>query len=178
MRLTSELPEDIFKVYGKSKVETRFNTLYQEMDKFIINSGFSEFLTVNQDLLAMAVLDYFLNMNEIRQFHRINHIEERKKVPYTAYWLLYRKPIQVYNESKYYANKFATINERFVLLYILDYLSDQLGDDHILLQSQSNNRVEALIDMLFQLIINGLQSAQSLQSVIDSFLMYLHLQGC
>lgn len=178
MRLTSELPEDIFKAYGESKVETHFNTLYQEMDMFIINSGFSEFLTVNQDLLAMAVHDYFLNLNEIRQIYRINHIDEQRKVIYTAYWLLYRKPIQVYNESKYYANKLATINERFVLLYILDYLSNQLGDDHILLQSQSNDRIETLIDMLFKLIINGLQSAQSLQSVIDSFSMYLYLQGC
>lgn len=176
MRLTSELSKYIFKAYGNSKVETLFNTLYQEMDMFIINSGFSEFLTVNHDLLAMAIHDYFLNMSEMRQFYGINHVDEQKKVSYTAYWLLYRKPIQVYNESKYYANKFVTINERFVLLYILNYLSDQLGDDHILLQLQSNNRIEPLINMLFQLIINELQSAQSLQSVIDSFLMYLHLQ--
>lgn len=172
----SELCEDIIKTYGKSRVETRFDTLYQRMNAFIINSGFSEFLTVNQDLLTMAVHDYFLKMDEICQFYRINHVE--KIISYTAYGLLCRKPIQVYNESKYYANKFATINERFVLLYILDYLSDQLGDNHILLQSQSNNRIKALVDMLFQLIINGLQSVQSLQSVIDSFLMYLHLQGC
>lgn len=75
-----------------------------------------------------------------------------------------------------YANKFATINERFVLLYILDYLSDQLGHNHILLQSQLNKKIKSLIDMLFQIIINGLQSAQSLHSVIDSFLIYLHLQ--
>lgn len=178
MRLTSELAEDAIRTYGKSRVETRFNTLYQEMDMFIKNSGFSEFLTVNQDLLAMAVNDYFLNMNEIRQFYRIDHIDDQKIVSCTAYWLLCRKPIQVYNESEHYANRFATINERFVLLYILDYISDQLDDDHILLQSQSNDRIKDLIDILFQLFINGVQSTQSLQSAIDSFLMYLHLQGC
>lgn len=177
MRLTSELAEDAIRTYGKSRVETRFNTLYQEMDMFIKNSGFSEFLTVNQDLLAMAVNDYFLNMNEIRQFYRINHIDDQKIVSCTAYWLLCRKPIQVYNESEHYANRFVTINERFVLLYILDYISDQLDDDHILLQSQSNDRIKDLIDILFQLFINGVQSTQSLQSAIDSFLMYLHLQG-
>lgn len=173
MRLTSELPEDIFKAYGESEIETRFNTLYQEMDMFIRNSGFPEFLTINQDLLAIAVNDYFLSMNELRQFHRINHFDERKKVSYTAYWLLYRKPIQVYNDLEYYASKLATINERFVLLYILDYLSNQLGDDHILLQSQSNKRIKAFIDMLFYLLIKGLRSVQSLQLVIDSFVMYL-----
>lgn len=91
MRLTSELAEDAIRTYGKSRVETRFNTLYQEMDMFIKNSGFSEFLTVNQDLLAMAVNDYFLNMNEIRQFYRINHIDDQKIVSCTAYWLLCRK---------------------------------------------------------------------------------------
>lgn len=63
-------------------------------------------------------------------------------------------------------------------MHILGYISDQLDDDHILLQSQSNDRIKALIDILFQLFINGVQSAQSLQSAIDSFLMYLHLQGC
>lgn len=176
MRLTSELCEDIIKAYGKSRVETRFDTLYQEMNAFIINSGFSEFLTINQDLLTMAVHDYFLKMDETRQFYRINHVDEEKIISYTAYALLCRKPIQVYNELGNYANKFATTNERFVLLYILDYISEQLGDIHVLLQSQSNNKIKSLIDMLFQIIVNGLQSAQSLQSVIDSFSIYLHLQ--
>lgn len=78
MRLTSELAEDTIRTYGKSRVETCFNTLYQEMDMFIKNSGFSEFLTVNQDLLAMAVNDYFFNMNKIRQFYRINHVDDKK----------------------------------------------------------------------------------------------------
>lgn len=110
MNWTRELPEDIFKTYGKSKIETRFNTLYQEMDMFIRNSGFSEFLTINQDLLVIAVNNYFLSMNEICQFHRINHFDEQRKVSYTAYWLLYRKPIQVYNDLDYYASKLATVN--------------------------------------------------------------------
>lgn len=63
--------------------------------------------------------------------------------------------------------------ERFVLLYILDYLSNQLGNDHILLQSQSNKRIKTFIDMLFYLLTKGLQSVQSLQLVIESFVMYL-----
>jgi hypothetical protein len=170
----SKLFEDTIKTFGKSKVEMRFNTLYQEMDMFIINNGFSEFLIVNSDLLAMAVHDYFINIDEIRQFHSIQHVDEQKIVSCTAYWLLCRKPIQIYNESEQYANKFATINERFVLLYILDYLSDQLGNDHILLQLQTNKRIKTMIDMLFQLLINGLQSVQSLQLVLESFLIYLH----
>lgn len=176
MKLMSKLCEDTIKTYGKSRVETRFDMLYQEMNVFIINSGFSEFLTVNQDLLTMAVCDYFLKMDEIRQFYRINHIDEEKIISYTAYGLLRRKPIQVYNELGNYASRFATTNERFVLLYILDYISKKLGDNHILLQSQSNNKIKSLIDMLFKIIVSGLQNAQSLQSVIDSFSIYLHLQ--
>lgn len=174
MRQMSELFEDTIKTYRKSKVEICFNTLYQEMDMFIINNGFSKFLMVNSDLLAMAVHDYFINIDEIRQFYSIQHVDEQKIVSCTAYWLLCRKPIQIYNESEQYANKFATINERFVLLYVLDYLSDQLGNEHILLQSQTNKRIKTMIDMLFQLLINGLQSVQGLQLVLESFLMYLH----
>ncbi len=173
MRLTSELLEDTIKTCGKSRVETRFSSLYQEMNMFITNNSSSEFLIVNSDLLAMAVHDYFLNINEIRQFNSIHHVNEQKIVSCISYWLLCRKPIQIYNESEQYANKFATINERFVLLYVLNYLSDWLDDDHILLQSQSNKRIKTMIDMLFQLLTNGLQSAQSLQFVIESFLMYL-----
>lgn len=178
MRQTSKLLEDTIRTFGKSKVETRFNTLYQEINMFITNNGFSEFLIVDSKLLAMTVHDYFININESRQFQSIQHVDEQKIVSCTAYWLLRRKPIQIYNESEQYANKFATINERFVLLYVLDYLSDRLGNDHMLLQSQSNKKIKTMIDMLFYLFIKGLQSAQSLQLIIDSLLMDQHLKGC
>lgn len=178
MRYKGDLLEDMIKIFGKSKVESRFNILYQEMNLFIANNGFSDFLMVNSDLLAMAVHDYFLNINEICQFYSTQYINEQKNVSYTAYWILCRKPIQIYNESMQYANKFETINERFVLLYVLNYFSNQLGNGHILLKSQSNREIKQMIDMLFWVFIKGLQNAKSLQAIIESFLMYLECQGC
>ena len=159
---------DIIEMFGAAKIWNRYNMLYQEMNDFIIKNDFIEFVAVNQMLLEAAIYDYFCDMYEFHKFNGTNHANAEKVISHTAYWLLNWKPLQVCCEQKKHISKFATINERFVLLYVLNYLSDRLGDIHILVQS--NNDMDDFSERLFCLFVNGVQNVSILEFAISLFL--------
>lgn len=159
---------DVIEMFGVETIKNRFNMLYQEMNAFIIKSGLSEYVTVDQALLGDAICDYFFDIYEFHKFRGTNSVNEEKVISHMAYWLLNRKPLQIYCEQKKYFNKLATVNERFVLLYILNYLSDRLGNIHILMQP--NKDMKLFSERLFYLIVIGVRNAQILESVISLFI--------
>lgn len=158
----------IIQEFGQLKIESRFNTLNKEMNIFIRRIGLSKCVLVNEDLLMKAVYDYFFTIYRFKKYHGVNNINEQKVISYTSYYLLCRRPIQG-SEVQYNCKELETINERFVILYILNYLSGCLGDTHILLQE--NRDMKKFSEELFHLFLMGVPKAQSLESIIEMFLL-------
>lgn len=175
MEKTSESLDKIIENKQKLLIETRLYTLCSEMNIFIKRNKYSLFLEVNHKLLKKAILDYYTKIIEIYRVSGLESINEQTIVSCLCYYILYNKPIQIYRKSKKNNKIFKSINERFVLLYILDYLSGKKEGNHILLKSQSNKEINTMIEVFFQLLMNGVQSEKILQSLIDSFMIYLHL---
>ncbi len=102
----------------------RYNSLLEQMENFISESDLQEEAFVNPMLLGLALIDCFEDIRRLKEFHKIKNVNGIKIVSYTAYWLLRRMPIQ----SKDVKSENAYLNEYFVLLHILNYISsDKLG---------------------------------------------------
>ena len=160
--------KDIIDEFEEEKLEARFQTLYDEMSKFIEINNLNGKTVINKAILANVVIDYFNDISRLKAFHvDIHKANSEKVIAYTAYWLLYRKPIQItanYTEEK----QLTTINERFVLQYILNYLSERPRKGHIL--ERKNRGLENFSGLMLYYLTYRPRDAQSLEMIITAFL--------
>lgn len=161
--------DDIIEVFGKEKIQTRFDALYQEMVLFLKQSNVSDKVTINRMLLATAVIDYFNDIKRIKDFHeRIEKTNSEKVIAYTSYWILQRSPLQAKDGDVLKDRKLATINERFVLQYICNYLCVRQRNGHIF--KRTNIGLVNFSKFLLYYLIYRLHNAQSLEMIICAFM--------
>lgn len=122
IRTDYNLPQSSY--MESDKFKNRFHALKTDIQKYIDASGLSDKVRLNNVLLAYAIVDYFEDIERLKIFHNVFHVNSIKIISYTSYWLLKRKPIQVIGEDK----ELIYVNERFVLAYVLDYFSGDKGN--------------------------------------------------
>ena len=157
-------PSDLLKEFAEKndKFQERFISLLTQMESFIQTSGIDKEVRVNELMLGYTLVDYFEDVKRLKLFHRVEHISGIKIVAYTAYWLLKRKPIQVVEQDK----KLIYINERFVLSFIISYLSMEEKGNILM---RDNSGLNAFNESLFYFLKYRQLSAQSLEMIIMAF---------
>jgi hypothetical protein len=94
----------------------KMNLFLQKLEQEL---GVENFAVVDDNILCHLVLDYFADIQRLKDFHGISNANKIKIVAYTSYWLCRRKPIQ-FTVPVEGADVF--INEAFVVSYIADEL--------------------------------------------------------
>lgn len=149
-------------VIGNPKFEQRFTALLKDMESFIKKSNLQDDVRINELSLGYMLLDYFEDISRLKAFHHVEHINGIRVVAYTAYWLLRRKPIQLLGQKK----EILYVNERFVLTYILNFLSSNDKGEILL---RSNSGLQSFSELLFYFLKYRFTSANALELVITSF---------
>lgn len=110
-----ELIRDI----GENEFLSRFAELQKQIDEFLISSHYisqsediEDNVECNDRILYHVLLDYYADIQRLKEFHEIKHTKTDKNIAYLAYWILKRKPIQINNLVE--EDKDIFINERFV----------------------------------------------------------------
>lgn len=147
---------------NNDKFSQRFSALLDNMNVFIEKAGFDGKVIVNELALGYMLLDYFEDIRRLKEFHRIDHINGVKIVAYTSYWFLRRKPIQIIEQEK----ELIYINERFVLAYILEFLSGNYEPPLIL---RDNKGLKSFSESLFYFLKYRVNGANSLEMILTSF---------
>ena len=160
--------DDILSEFGEKKLEERYQTLFDTMVKYLEINNLQEKAEINKVILAHVVIDYFYDIMRLKNFHvDIKKVNSPKVIAYTAYWLLYRKPIQII-DNNWEDRQLATVNERFVLQLILNYLSERERDTHIL--SRNNEGLQNFSRLMLYYLVYRSYDAQSLEMIITAFL--------
>lgn len=160
--------DDLIAQFGEKKLADRYDNLLNEMEGFIVMNGLQDKAVVNRMLLAEAVRDYFYDILRLKNFHSdIERTCSEKVIGYSSYWLLYRKPIQI-TEIPSTNKDLVTLNERFVLQYILNYLSVRERGKHILLRE--NLGLKNFSEFMLYYLAYRKHDAQSLEMIITAFL--------
>lgn len=112
---------ELFEKDTEGKIESRYELLLQEMTEFIASINAQDKLVVNERLLMHTVLEYFSDIQKVKNAHDLEHANDYKVFSYMAYWLLKRKPIQILaweddDENLVFAN------EKFVLTMLMGFL--------------------------------------------------------
>ena len=161
--------EDLIKYFGEDKFEERYNSTLKMMEKFIFTNDLSGKVVIDRMILANVIIDYFSDVKRLKEFHKdIKKINSEKVISYMSYWMLHRKPIQVIENSSSYNKDLITVNERFVLQYILNYLSEREREAHILLRN--NIGLQNFSGLLLYYLVYRKVDAQSLEMILTAFM--------
>jgi hypothetical protein len=126
MDISSKATDDYLEKNGitDATIATRYIGLLRRIHDFINVKKIGGSIRVDTDLLKRAVMDYFVDITRIKEFHEIPEVSSEKIYGYLSYWLLRRKPIQVV--GPFPGGGF--INELFVTSYLVTNI---LAEKHI-----------------------------------------------
>lgn len=156
-------PDEILNDQKKlNKFEKRYEALYNQMYSYIEKSRYSNAVKINDIILGFMLVDYFTDIERLKEFHGVNHINSIKLISYTVYWLLRRKPIQIIKSDK----TLQYVNERFALALILEFLSSK-DKQHIAIRT--NAGLKAFRELLFYFFKFRQFNAQDIELMITAF---------
>lgn len=109
---------------GREVIESRIRQISEEMLEFLNTNQLNEIAYIHEMALTHAVMDYFSDIQRLKDYHRIEHVNEIKIKAYETFWLLKRKPLQLKGQIE--DDKYLYVNEKFLLTRLTSFM---LGDD-------------------------------------------------
>lgn len=158
--------EEIIEHFGKDKIMKRYNALEEYMNIFIQRSEYKESVFVSYSLLNQAIIDYFADIDRLKNFHKIERVNFIKVHAYSAYWLLRRKPIQIRvddNED----TELAFINENFVASYLMQFLrGEQKG---VVIKKEDRLEYDEFVSNLKYVLRYRMVTPQSIETILEGY---------
>lgn len=157
-KLVEEIGEDIIK--------NRLMQLQYEMQEFLSSNGLTDKVFIQEMALNHAVMDYFSDIQRLKEYHEIEHANEIKIKAYETYWLLKRKPLQLKEQLK--DDKWLYVNEKFLLTRLVSFM---LGEKiNIPLNGEKKTVLMNFFDTLYYYLKFRKADAQSLELMLLGFM--------
>lgn len=79
---------------NKYDIAGRYKKILDQLQNVIKQLGVTDIVRVNEDLLGKAIIDYFEDIDRLKDFEEIERICVSKIYAHEVYWIMRRKPIQ------------------------------------------------------------------------------------
>lgn len=119
--------------FTKEKIQSRYDWLNELLQLYIQKRNYQDKVIVSQDILKHIIVDYFVDIDRLKEFQEIELVHSSKIYAYLCFWILRHKPIQLVNEEG--LGDIAFINEDFVCTLLRSYLFSEL-EGTVLLESK------------------------------------------
>lgn len=107
---------EVLNYFGENKVTDRYKYMYDKMTEYIRVRGLEDKLYIQECILQQAIMDYFVDLYRVKEFHKLDKTNITKILAYEAYWIVRRKPIQM--KENVLENKLVFANEGFVTTFL------------------------------------------------------------
>lgn len=114
--------DDLVSVVGQEVIENRIQQIAQEMLDFLKVNNLDQVAYIHQMALTHAVMDYFSDVQRLKDYQQIEHVNEIKIKAYETFWLLKRKPIQLKEQIE--DDRLLYVNEKFLLTRLTSFMLD------------------------------------------------------
>lgn len=165
-----EYIEYLLKTYP---VEERYTHILTQIQDILEAMGILDKVFVNTFILGKAILDYFEDIDKLKKYEGIEHINVDKIYGYETFWLLRRNPIQLL-EGREIDSKFLHINEKvFVAIMIAKMLkekgikTDDCGDSLL-----------PFMELLYYNFKYRIYTQKSLEMAITAFFCGCEMSNC
>lgn len=105
---------------GQNVIEQRIKQISQEMLDFLSINHLEDVAYIHDMALTHAIMDYFSDVQRLKDYQKIKHINEIKIKAYETFWLLQRKPLQLNKQLE--DDRFLYINEKFLLTRLTSFM--------------------------------------------------------
>lgn len=112
--------EELVNKVGEEVIESRIKQIAYEMTEFIKTYELLDSVYIHEMLLTHAVMDYFSDIQRLKDYQKIEHINEVKIKAYETFWLLKRKPLQLTKQLE--DDKWLYVNEKFLLVRLTNFM--------------------------------------------------------
>lgn len=115
--------DELLQKVGEEVVERRIEQISQEMLDFLDANQLGEFAYIHEMALFHAIMDYFSDIQRLKDYQSIVHINEIKIKAYETFWLIQRKPLQLKMQLE--EDRYLYVNEKFVLTRLTSFLLEE-----------------------------------------------------
>lgn len=157
---------DLIKKYGVEEFRSRFQEIKRSAEDFIKESGFEQTVYCNERILSQLLLDYYADIDRLKDFHDIERTRTEKIFAYTISWIIKRKPLQYMKNSE--EEKDIFVNERFAT-YLL--LNECMCCGKGIVPPEHKKDLDEYIDLLFYYFKYRECNPQAIELAISSFKM-------
>lgn len=141
----------------------RFQNLLDQMQEVLIKMGIIDQVSINTDLLGKAVVDYFEDIDRLKEFEGISRVNVDKIYSYETFWLLRRHPIQIIDQN--IGEKFWYINEKVCIAIMIPKMFEEMG----IIMTAKNPRFESFLDLMYYNFKYRIFTQQSLEFMVEAF---------
>lgn len=157
----------ILTYYSMEDLQERFGVWLSEAKRFLEKKGLTDHTRIDKRRLGFAVLDYFMDIIRMKEFHEIAHANLNKIYAYESYWFLRRQPIQIIKEIK---DEDLYINEIFVVNNLVAKIRNKCCNEQIL-------RKESMLEMAHLWLYNFKYRVFTAQSLEVSICVFFTANG-
>lgn len=163
MVVAEEKKEYFKKLAQKYPIQERYKNLLTQIQDVLESLGIMNYIQINTGLLGQAVLDYFEDIDRVKEYEDIKKINVDKIYAYETFWLLKRKPIQIICEEN--TQQYLHINEKvFTFILIAKMLAEmKKGYD------DQNDKIASFIELIYYNLKYRLFSQKTLELMISGF---------
>lgn len=134
----------IVEKFGQEKVQSRAKWLYDLLFDYIIENDLTEQVHISRSVLKHVLVDYFVDIDRLKDFSEIPKANDSKIYAYSCFWLLRHKPLQINQQSD--AQSMAFVNEDFVAHLLRSYLFS--SPDNIPVMNNQKEDVDNFVSTL------------------------------
>lgn len=158
--------EEIIEHFGKEKLISRYNALQEYMELFIERSKYQDKVVIANSVLNQAVIDYFADIDRLKEFHNIDRANYVKIHAYSAYWILRRKPMQIVVDDDE-DMELAFVNENFVASYLMQFLRGE--NRGVVIKKEDRHAYNEFVNNLKYVLRYRTITPQMLETILESY---------
>lgn len=157
--------DDLVSAVGQEVIESRILQISQEMIDFLKINNLEQTAYIHQMALTHAIMDYFSDVQRLKEYQRIEHINDIKIKAYETFWLLKRKPLQLKEQIE--DDRFLYVNEKFLLTRLTSFLLD--SEINMPLVGEKSIAFKNFLDTLYYYLKFRRCDAQSIELMLLAF---------
>lgn len=157
--------DELVAVVGQEVIESRIKQISLEMLEFLKINNLEQVAYIHEMALTHAIMDYFSDIQRLKDYHQIEHVNEVKIKAYETFWLLKRKPLQLKEQID--DDRLLYVNEKFLLTRLTSFM---LGNEiNMPIVGEKSIAFKNFLDTLYYYLKFRRCDAQSIELMLLAF---------
>jgi hypothetical protein len=164
-KLESNGYQYLIEKFTKEKILSRFDYVNNLLKDYIVQNEYENRLIAPQNIVEHIVIDYFVDIDRLKEFQEIEYTNEIKIYAYLAYWMLRHKPLQMVGDDG--QDDLVFVNEEFVTDFLCSFLFSNPGNVPYI--EEQKEKIDDFIKTLSYHLAYRNYSAQNIELMLLAF---------